>query len=400
MANFPIDKTYFCRKVRKKLRTPITITGLSSLSALGSDRATILKSYLKGLPLFERRTINKEETWISPIGSDQDKHLESITQENQIYRELDRTVLMAIQAGRQLQLPDGKCSQVGINIGSSRGATEKFEHYHQEYLESGQSSTLSSPTTTLGNISSWVAQDLGLNGPAISHSVTCSTALHAVLNGIAWIQGGMVDAFIAGGSEAPLTPFTVAQMKAMRIYSKLKDDYACQSLHLDKKSNTMVLGEAAGLVLMESGESNVGLATISGYGYASEALDHPASISATGQCFQRSMSMALETAGLNSVDAIVMHAPGTVKGDLAEMEAIRAIFRNKIPHLTTNKYLIGHTLGASGVMSLEMAVLMLQHDKIIQNPFYPLSHSDRSVDSVMINAVGFGGNAVSILLTK
>lgn len=382
------------------MRTPITITDLSSLSALGSDRATVLDSYLRGIPLFEGRKINDESTWVSPVTDAIENDLSSIADGNPIYRELDRTVLMAIQAGRQLRLPNSEQRNVGVNIGSSRGATEKFEFYHQEYLESGQSSTLSSPTTTLGNISSWVAQDLGLNGPSMSHSVTCSTALHAVLNGIAWIQGGMADAFIAGGSEAPLTPFTVAQMKAMRLYSKVEDQFACQSLKLNKKSNTMVLGEAAGLVLLEKGGSDRRLAAISGYGYASEALEHPASISATGQCFQRSMSMAMETAGLDSVDVIVMHAPGTVKGDQAEMEAIRTIFRNKIPQLTTNKYLIGHTLGASGVMSLEMAVLMLQHDKIIQNPFYPLSHSDRPVDSVMINAVGFGGNAVSILLTK
>ena len=381
--------------------TPITISGLSSISALGTSDQEIFDAYQKGDPLFVNRRFEEEDTWVSPISMQKEEGILDLREDRSVYKQLDRTVLLALHAARKLKLDHiPEPGRIGINIGSSRGATEKFEKYHREFLEDGHSSTFSSPTTTLGNISSWVAQDLGLDGMAMSHSVTCSTALHAVLNGIAWIQAGMADAFIAGGSEAPLTPFTVAQMKAMRLYSKVNESLACQSLKMDKKSNTMVLGEAAGLVLLQKGQTKESQATVAGYGFASEPLDHPASISANGQCFQRSMQMALDTAQLDEVDVVVMHAPGTVKGDQAEMEAVRTIFRNKIPQLTTNKYLIGHTLGASGVMSLQMAVLMLQRDKIIQNPFYPITQTDTPVGSVMINAVGFGGNAVSILLTK
>ena len=92
-----------------------------------------------------------------------------------------------------------------------------FESHFQEFLETGIANTLASPTTTLGNISSWVAHDLQTAGPELSHSITCSTGLHAVLNGVAWLKAGMADAFLVGGSEAPLTPFTLAQMKAMKI---------------------------------------------------------------------------------------------------------------------------------------------------------------------------------------
>lgn len=108
----------------------------------------------------------------------------------------------------------------GINIGSSRGATELFEKYHREFLETGKVATLASPTTTLGNISFWVAHDLQSTGPNISHSITCSTALHEVLTGVAGLQSNMADKFLVGSSEAPLTPFTIAQMKALKIYAK------------------------------------------------------------------------------------------------------------------------------------------------------------------------------------
>jgi 3-oxoacyl-(acyl-carrier-protein) synthase len=95
-----------------------------------------------------------------------------------------------------------------------------------------------------------------------------------------------------------------------------------------------------------------------------------------------------------------MHAPGTVKGDLSEFNAIKKIFCNKIPFLTTNKWKVGHTFGASGMLSIEMAILMLQKQKAISVPFTQKQESPESIENVMINAVGFGGNAVSILLSK
>src|SRR5690606_31952515 len=99
-------------------------------------------------------------------------------------KNLDPTVLYAIYASRAALGQAGwKDGDFGVNIGSSRGATGLFEKYHGEFIQKGEVSTLSSPTTTLGNISSWVAHDLQSQGPEISHSITCSTALHSLLNG-------------------------------------------------------------------------------------------------------------------------------------------------------------------------------------------------------------------------
>ena len=125
-----------------------------------------------------------------------------------------------------------------MNVGSSRGATELLEKYHKAYLEdpSQRIFPLTSPITTLGNISSSVAHDIEADGPAISHSVTCSTALHAVFNGIAWMRAGMADRFIVGGAEAPLTGFTIAQMKALRIYTNGMDArYPCRPCSSPKR---------------------------------------------------------------------------------------------------------------------------------------------------------------------
>jgi 3-oxoacyl-(acyl-carrier-protein) synthase len=93
-----------------------------------------------------------------------------------------------------------------------------------------------------------------------------------------------------------------------------------------------------------------------------------------------------------------MHAPGTIKGDLTEYRAVEKVFGSKLPLLTSNKWKIGHTFGASGILSLELAILMLQHNQFVGVPFAKKQEQTQSIKKVLVNAVGFGGNAVSILL--
>ena len=295
-----------------------------------------------------------------------------------------------------------KANDIGINIGSSRGSTHLFERFHQEFLETGKesASTLSSPTTTLGNLSSWVGHDLQSGGPTISHSIACSTALHGVLNGIAWLNSGMSKNFLSGGSEASNTPFTIAQLKALRIYADRNGEFPCRTLDSAKKSNSMVLGEGAAVFCLERGEVPRALAHIKGIGYATEPLTHNISISADADCFQRSMAMALRGIDPDTIDVIVTHAPGTLKGDSSEVSAIQKLFKGNQPVLTSNKWMIGHTLGASGGMSLEMAVLMLRRQKFIGVPFLKGQQEPKHLERILVNAVGFGGNAVSLLVTR
>lgn len=318
------------------------------------------------------------------------------------YSQLDNSVLYAILCARQAMMLSGWSTRdtFGINIGSSRGATELFEKYHSEFLSSGKVSVQASPSTTSGNISSWVSHDLASKGPDLSHSITCSTALHALLNGVAWLRSGMADKFLVGGSEAPLTPFTLAQMTSLKIYSNIQGAYPCRALDLDKKANSMVLGEGAALACLEAGRKPNALAYIEGVGYATEMLQHGASLSANAECLQKSMEMALQQCGPDAVDVVVMHAPGTLLGDLSEYNAITKTFGKKMPLLTTNKWKVGHTLGASGMLSVELAVLMIINNTFVPVPFIPSEKQGRPIRRVLINAVGFGGNAVSVLVSK
>ena len=383
------------------MKTKIAITGFASLSALGSESDLIWKNYNKKKSCIQKKNINHQDVLVAAIPIEIANEIMELRNSDNKYKNLDNSVLFAILVSRKA-VANAKWTKkdiFGINIGSSRGATELFEKHHEEFIKTNKVNTLTSPTTTLGNLSSWVSHDLQSKGPEVSHSITCSTSLHALLNGVAWLQAGMVNKFLVGGTEAPLTPFTIAQMQALSIYSNNESKFPCQALNISKKQNTLVIGEGAAVICIEKGERKNAIAYIEGIGYATEILEHNVSISTEAECFQKSMLMAIDTINLNEIDAIVMHAPGTIKGDLSEFKAIEKVFKKNIPLLTTNKWKIGHTFGSSGMLSLELAILMLQNNVFIESPFYPNKKPTTPLKKILVNAVGFGGNAVSVIIS-
>lgn len=383
------------------MKTPIAITGLGSISPLGSNADEQWKSYQETTTKIEWE--EELEAFTARLTPEGQKAIQAIRREDKNYLRIDPSVLYAIYAGRLAVAQAGwKDGDFGINVGSSRGATQLFEKFFETFKDRNIVPTQASPSTTLGNISSWLANDLKSSGPDISHSITCSTALHALLNGVAWLQSGMAKKFLVGGSEAALTPFTIAQIKAMKL-TPTEDAvtaFPSMALNLFKKNNTMVLGEGAAMACLELGKKKNALAYVTSVGYATEKLEHAVSISSEGICFQKSMEMALDGIALSEIDAIVMHAPGTMKGDTSEMAAVKAVFGEELPLFTTNKWKIGHTFGASGLLSLELAVKMLQEQRFISVPYLKAKTKDQKLSKILVNAVGFGGNAVSILVEK
>ena len=353
------------------MQTNISITGMGSISPLGADRANIWRQYLLDKPLLVGQRVGEE---LLPVGRLQEEShalVREIRQENARYRSVDPTVLYALYASRQALQEAG--------------------------WEQGKCAPLASPTTSLGNIASWVMQDAKGQGAAISHSITCSTALHALLNGIAWLHADMAEGFLVGGSEAPLTPFTLSQMKALKIYGSLSDSYPCQPLLLEKLKNTMVLGEGSAVFAIEKGVRPNALAIVKGIGYATEVITHPVAISAQAEALQLSMQQALQGVAPAEVDVVIPHATGTIKGDEAEYHALREVFGQDLPRLTSNKWKIGHTFAASGALAIEMAVLMLQNQQFLPLP-YLKKEAEAPLRNILINATGFGGNAVSVLI--
>jgi len=384
------------------MKTPVSITALASISALGSTQNQVWDNYLNDNHFITEKQFENFSALVAQLSEEDNVAIEELRNSDTKYVNLDDSVLYAIYVSRKaVAAANWKSSDdFGINIGSSRGATSLFEKYHKAFLENNYAETLSSPTTTLGNISSWLAHDLQTNGPEISHSITCSTGLHALLNGVTWVLSGMSDKFLVGGSEAALTDFTIAQMQALKVYAKQNQEYPCQALNLKKRQNTMIIGEGAAVVCLENGVKENALAIIEGIGFATEILEHNVSISTEAECFQKSMKMALGNVALEEIDAIVMHAPGTIKGDSSEVKAIQKVFGKEVPALTSNKWKLGHTFATSGMLSIELAVMMLSEQRFISVPFIEKQKEPKQLNKILVNAVGFGGNAVSVLLSK
>jgi 3-oxoacyl-[acyl-carrier-protein] synthase II len=380
------------------LKQPVYIHSIASISALGMTSAEIWNNYLHENSLFQKLEATNKEYWVSKLSDEASSFLNTIISSDSKYKHLDKSVVMAILVARKcVENSNFSNKNIGINFGSSRGATTLFEKYHTDFIKEGSVSTFTSPATTLGNISSWVSHDLQTNGPEISHSITCSTGLHALLNGIAWLQSGMANLFLVGASEASLTPFTLSQMTALKVYSNDETTLANRCLDFEKTSNTLVLGEAAACLSL-SLSSEKAIAKITGIGFATEILSSSTSISTEAECFQKSMKMAIGSYAVDDIDAIVMHAPGTIQGDKTEFEAIKKVFGNQLPLLTSNKWKVGHTFATSGLLSIELAILMLQNQYFIETPFYKNQITTKKLRSVLVNAVGFGGNAVSVLI--
>lgn len=388
----------------------IVIRGLGSISSLGFTQETVTEAYLTGKTGFQNRLFNSMPTPVGALSAEAEELLRCFANEKKAYAGLDKSVLLAMYASRQAIAQAGweKGSDIAVNIGSSRGATGLFEHYISEFQALGKVPASASPVTTLGNISSWVANDLQASGPVISHSVTCSTALQAIANGFAWLKAGMATKFLAGGTEAPLTPFTIAQMKAIGIYSEdINSSYPCRPQNIEKK-NTFVLGEGASVFALEKTtdlrKEAQPIAVVEGIGFGFEEIKSKTGISASGLHFQLAMQQALRFARLDkkAIDVIIMHSPGTAKGDAAELRAIKAVFgENNSVKLTSNKWQTGHTLGASAALSLEYGLHILKSQTVPAIPYPSLinSRSINKMNKVMILGAGFGGNASALIIS-
>jgi 3-oxoacyl-(acyl-carrier-protein) synthase len=393
----------------------IGVMGLGSISAQGHRRDGVFANYARGGTRLCVRTFNGKPTAVGALAAEAEAELAALAQEDPRFEPLDRTVHLALHAARQAAREARWTSEPGergdatVVLGSSRGATHLWEKLHAEFLANGSTKTapLTSPTTTLGNISSWVAQELQSHGAATELSSTCSTSLYALTTALAFLRGGMAQRVMTGGAEAPLTDFTVAQMRAVRIYSgEAETEFPCRPCAEDAgRRNTMVLGEGACLLALErfDDERDLGsrqpLAYLLGVGSFGEPIRTNTSLSEDGEALYRSMRAALADAGLARVDAVITHTPGTALGDRGELTAVRRVFGEELPLLTSNKWILGHTLGGSGALGVEYALYLLQRQRWVDYPYpVPFTNTARPIRTVLVNSVGFGGNAGSLVV--
>lgn len=269
-----------------------------------------------------------------------------------------------------------------IIVGSSRGATESLEKAISGFMKNGNIGARVSPRTTAGSFSSMLAHRFN-NCMGMEISQTCSSGLQAILNGMAWIQAGFCQKVWAGAAEAPLTPFTVEMMKKTGIL--WAGDQDSPPVH----GKGTVLAEAAILLQIDT---RPGPFRIAGWGAAMDRGITDTGVSREGNAYFEAMHQAIEKSG-QKPDLVILHAPGTKLGDEAEIRALKKLFKNSLPLHWSTKSITGHSLGAAGLVSLYFAWQMGVNGKKLSS--FPWPENARYV---LINSMGFGGNAISIMI--
>ncbi len=390
--------------------TDLAIVGVGSVSHAGASRAAQRAFYRAAVPAFVQAATHRDRYVVGRLSLEAEAALEAFLRERKGVRSFDRSAQLAAFAAREALAQAGWCGgePAAVAVGSSRGATTLLEHHHEAFVRAPETRlpNRTSPLTTLGNIASAVARELELFSleatMAADLSMTCSTAGVALLTGVAWLRAGLGARALCGGCEAPLTPFTLEQMAAVGVLARGEfDPWPCRGSAAEKP-NSMVLAEGAAVVaLAANAPRDQVLAYLAGVGSAVERAASLTAMNAEGSGLQASMHRALADAGLARVDAVVTHTPGTTLGDSAELAAVRAVFGDELPVLTSNKWLIGHTLGASASLSLAFAVDLLGGEPVPRYP-YPVpfeQHISKAPPrTVLVNSAGFGGICTSFLL--
>ena len=314
--------------------------------------------------------------------------------------------------------------RVGVFIGSGIGGFEIIEREHQNLLNGGprKISPFFIPASIINMAAGQVSIRYGAKGPISATATACATSANSIGDSFRIIQHGEADVMIAGGSEAAVTSLTVGGFAAMRALSTRNDDPQGASRPFDKDRDGFVLGEGAGILVLEELEFAKArgakiLGEIVGYGMSADAF-HMTGIAPEGVGAQRSMRAALRDSGiaLEDVDYVNAHATSTPAGDGNESQAIAAVFgehaTSKVLKVSSTKSMTGHLLGAAGGLEAGIAAMSLIHQKIpptinLVEPgedcvldYVPNTAIDAKIDVVLSNSFGFGGINASLIMRR
>ena len=341
-------------------------------------------------------------------------------------RRMDRFIHLGLVAGMEafkdsgLEVSEENAERIGVNIGSGIGGLPMIEETHTDFLASGprKISPFFIPGTIINMISGNLSVMYGLKGPNLAMVSACTTGTHCIGESARIIEYGDADVMIAGGAEATISPLAVGGFGAARALSTRNDDPATASRPWDKDRDGFVIGEGAGVLVLEEYEHAKArgakiYAELAGYGMSGDAY-HITSPNTDGP--KRSMLNALRNAGLNPQDVQYVNAHGTSTplNDKTETMVIRKVFGKrayKIP-ISATKSMVGHLIGAAGSVELIATILSMEHDMIpptinYENPdpecdldYVPNEARPARIRTAMKNSFGFGGKNSILIVRK
>ena len=332
-------------------------------------------------------------------------------------RRLDRFIqfglVAGIQAVRDAGLEDAADGdRIGVAIGSGIGGINTIEDTHSTCIERGPGrvSPFFVPSSIINMIAGKLSMMYGFRGPNIAVVTACTTGTHNIGLGMRMIQHGEADAMVVGGAEQATSPVTVAGFASMKALSTRNEDPAAASRPWDLDRDGFVLGDGAGVLVLEEYERARARGAriyceLVGFGMSADA-HHITSPPDDGHGAVASMRNALADAGMApaDVDYINAHGTSTPQGDIAETLSIKTVFgADACPPVSSSKSMIGHLLGAAGAVEAIYSVLAVVHDVApptinLDNPdpecdldYVPHTPRDLPIEVSLSNSFGFGG---------
>ncbi len=406
----------------------VVITGVGAVSPLGTGNQKNWDGLINGRSGIGH--ITRFDASALPVriaGEVKDFDAEHFIEKKEI-KKMDLFIQYALAASQfamedsGLQITEENAERVGVLVGAGLGGLPTIEKYHSALLEGGYKkiTPFFIPMLIINLAPGHISIKFGAKGPNLSSVSACATGTHSIGDAYHMIARGDADAMIAGGTESTVTPLGIGGFAVMKALSDRNDDPERASRPFDKGRDGFIMGEGAGIVILEEYEAARKrgakiYAEIVGYGLTGDAY-HMTAPSEGGEGAARCMKMALKNAGVNpeQVGYINAHGTSTPFNDLNESLAIKTVFGDHAYKLmvSSTKSMTGHLLGAAG--GLEAVISCMVFDKGIIPPtinyeepdpdcdldYVPNIAREVKVDYIMSNSLGFGGTNGTLLFKR
>lgn len=409
-------------------RRRVVVTGMGPVTPVGTGHEAYWKALLDGVSGAGPITHFDTSEYTTRIAAEVKDFDPEQYMERKEAKRMDRFVQYAVAAARLaiedsgLDLGSTDLDRVGVLIGSGIGGTGTWEDQHRTLMERGPGrvSPFFVPMLISDMASGQVSIIYGLKGPNLAVTTACATATHAIGEATEIIRRGAADVMVVGGSEAAITPMAVAGFCSMKAMTTRNDDPEHASRPFDLNRDGFLMGEGAGILLVESLEHALARGAtiygeVIGYGMSGDAY-HITAPAPEGEGAARSMAAALSNAGLKpeQIDYINAHGTSTDANDKLETAAVKTVFGDyayKVA-ISSTKSMTGHLLGAGGGVE-GIACLCAIRDGIIppttnyETPdpecdldYTPNKSRTMPVRVAMSNSFGFGGHNATLIFAR
>ena len=408
------------------MKRRVVITGLGIVSPVGNDVDTAWDNVINGRSGIGRISRFDPADFNSHIAGEVKEFDVTAYLPAKEARQMDTFIHYGIAAGIQawrdsgLEATEQNAERLGVIVGSGIGGLQRIEETQKEYLERGarRISPFFVPASLINLVSGQLSIMLGLKGPSYAVVSACTTGLHSIGDAGRLIEYGDADVMMAGGTESTVSPLGIGGFAAMRALSTRNDDPTTASRPWDTDRDGFVLGEGAGVLVLEEYEHAKRRGAkiygeLAGYGMSSDAF-HITAPDQDGP--RRGIEMALRNGGLRAEDISYVNAHGTSTplGDKNETDALKLAFGDHAKKLVVNstKSMTGHLLGAAGGIEAVFTTLAVHHqispptiNIFNQDPECDLDYCantarEMAIDVALSNSFGFGGTNGSMAVKR